>query len=338
MKPLSLIAKVFRTTPLIVASVILGCGTRVGNPKKPEPAQIVKLPTIEVDIPSTGMDGELTESLIVTKQNQDDAAKVESIVPRGRMSVAAFNTLVQKINTNELRLNEVQTIMVEEKMVTALVSIASKAGYHHDAFVCVDNVPFLALSWSEDLSTVDAVRNVDLIPYSDVRALNASQGTSVMQELQWRKHAPAQIALWQTRIPTGIPEPIEKPKRIVDAYKLRIKEGIAEFSGVSAWLYTDDHPADLTADLRITGQIRPDQKHFYLGHIKKANNACPSEFDENDPEWCVGLKRRDLTSPDYAIMSKPEISAAWNLISDLEIAKEDTLKEVSFPQGTQCPR
>jgi hypothetical protein len=336
-------------SPVVAATLILfACGTRVGNPKKPDQDnQLVKLPVIDADIPENDIDPSASSSLNLVAQDASNTSSVATGVPNGRQSVLSFNELVAKMNEGEIKLDQVYSTSAEGKTITVLVKASTQTRYTYKAALCSEKKPFLSISWADDGSALAATRNIDEMPFAEIRARHKNDGTSFMQEIAWDSKLPVQFSLWQSRVPPQEQTFIKRPDRIIDAFKLRIsKEGVADFTGVNDLQYkeTDSgEPVDMNdfiADIRVAGQVRPDKKHFYLAHLEGANLVCPQEFDEDNqskPGWCFGLKRRNVGENDYSILKKTEIDNAWELINDMEIVKEAEMKEVTFGADVTCP-
>lgn len=336
------------TYAVAAACILFACGTRVGNPKKPDQDnQLVKLPALDVDIPENDIDPSASSSLNLVAQDASNTSSLATGVPSGRQSVLSFNELVAKMNEGEIKLDQVYTTTAEGKTVTVLVTASTQAKYTYRAVLCSEKKPFLSLSWAADGSALAATRNIDEMPYEAIRARHKNDGTSLMQEMTWDSKLPVQISLWQSRVPPQEQTFFKRPDRIIDAFKIRIsKEGVADFTGVNDLQYkqTDSgEPVDMNdfiADIRVGGQVRPDKKHFYLAHLEGANLVCPQEFDEDNqskPGWCFGLKRRNVDENDYAILKRTEIDNAWELINDMEIVKEAEMKELTFSADVTCP-
>jgi hypothetical protein len=350
-----------------ILALPLGCGTVVGNPRKPtdgtpKPTAIVyTLPELSFDVGDAGAEADPSALAL-----RDDAALVEDAptaegdrtVLRGwsrRLDkivaqINALSTRVTKIAAQEREANDDDVLTFSGKggdgrLSGRLEPLAGDATYAYRAVLCRDEAPFMELKWSADGKRVSLVRDFSAPSAADVEtfalrsAIEATEDDvlklSIRTEGEWSDDAASTAGYL-----------VEASEATRDA------SGVIELRAVSDFGTAKPDPFDGGAYL--VGRLSPvagpagegsrrKMSQAFVGYDRRFSERCGAGFDEaaadlwhpdgDGPRFCLGrpagAKRFGSVAGFHATLAD---------LQPIGIQPKAALAPVALPAGLSCAR
>lgn len=299
-----------------------GCGTIVGNPKKPkdpnQPAPtglVYALPELDFDVGDVAGDTDTASELMLVQDDpaEGDRSLLHAWGRRFAKVVMDINGLSRRVNkiVEEERAagNDDENLVFKDKgtlhkLSGKVLPLADGGVYAYEAVICYEGKVFNHLKWSEDGGKVELTR--DFAPkiadedesYSVVSKIVATKGDSGAAKLEVLMNGQ-----WDAMAQDG-----EDGKGVAEHGVVnRLASGELQVSSVVDRFA--EKPADgaYEGDAYLVGRLVPGtatdagKKHFdaeFLGYYDVLPRCASTAFDEADPKFCVGrpLGKKRFTS------------------------------------------
>lgn len=325
---------------MLVAALVVACGTRAGNPKKPDgdtPKAVVSIPRFDVDFAATP--AATASGANLTAQGDGLAEDLAEGPRRARFIVDALNTLVDSLNGAEIPVDEVFTKSFPNGELTAKVTkAAAESGYDYIGVFCAGGRVFYETRWNEVGTKIVAVRDFELNPF-----------TAEDPALQAGTEMKAEVALDSSFGTTKIDSRQHgKPRRqsyvypeldmATDLVRVESTEGGYLYrSAVALHASKDQKTADFTPQIHVAGKFASDGTEKMVAHHAGTPVLCPGAFDETNaaaPGWCFGLER-SATQDIPKFLAPTDRDAFWAEIGSIGIVNASDLRAVTFSES--CP-
>lgn len=321
---------------VVMAVLVAACGTRAGNPKKPEgdtpPKAVVTIPRFAIfgdDVAIPALDdsqGQLTKTLAEGPE-------------RARTVIDALNTLVDLLNEARIPLDDVFVKSYDDGELTAKVVRDSESeGYTYKGVFCADGKLFYETSWDDAGTRIRAVRDFERNPFG-VADTSQQAGTAVKTEVE------LDLTGGLTKLSTRQHGLLAKPNLVYPGLDATTDYAYLE-SFADDYLYrgvfsyhdpSDAKTSDFAAQLHASGRLLKGGKDRVLAHSTGFPILCPGAFDESEldaPNWCLGVER-DLAKRAPVLFDAAAREALWSEIKGIGVGRAADLRVVDFAE--QCP-
>ena len=337
---------------LFLALVASGCGTVVGNPKKPKddpPASSIafKLPKINLELPDglVGDDASLQLTADSTTDDGDDGDRsvLKSWAKRfARMThqvdavSARVNNIIEKAGDRA-----VDGVLVFKKRgadhLTSgrLATLPTGGEYAYEAVLCHAGKVFSHLKWSANAERVELTR--DFAANTDPADDNFALVTQIKMD---RSAGIAIDFASQGVFPDTDVTVVDGPLLTEAAHVEQDANGDLKIRTVAD--NSEEAPADgvYDADRYLVGQVVTGSTEF-AGYYKGNVKACKAGFDENasdiwqavspNPRFCIG---RPPGAKKFA--SRAQRLETLNRLKPFGIESKSLLRAVAFEDGLSC--
>jgi hypothetical protein len=364
-----------RSGSIVLALLLLlpfqdGCGTIVGNPKKPpnnegETSEFFKLPLIEFAVPDSATQDDadvaglaLIDAGLSSPQNRSFQAgdlenggqKTLLVAWSKRLdrSLKEINRLSERINKiiDDERSEVVDRVLTfkqkgQGQLGATIQQIANADPYAYEALLCHGATPVSHVKWSKDQKKIAITR--DFGPLVD----GYEDSIQLLTSLVLEKTEVLSIEL-RAFGEAGGDLPDEPGKGFVERGVITKDEASVITVKTVSDFYNQPVPETFSGSSYLTGRMIPDEatggkpfKQEFVGYYEPYA-FCKNGFDENDP---------DLWSPDFSgprfCLGRPvgakrfdSIKEFLSTIKNLEtvgILRSETLAPVAIETSLACP-
>ncbi|NRA45325.1 MAG: hypothetical protein HRU09_10270 [Oligoflexales bacterium] len=345
-------------------TILVGCGTIVGNPKKPvddstQTQNTYAIPEINIEMPEEDVNTD-SASLLLTDQEADGGFSLsQRNIPKRKILLFSWvkrvNSVIREINRISRRVNQIsngqspndsgQIIFANQgeqgRLSGKLETISSDDSMSYQAVLCDNGEVFAHLMWSQD------GRKVELTKDFKSQALNSTLRTD------YKVRAVAEIVgdgvdLVINSQGTWVEELVEESQGTS-----LLEYGNVNFSADKNYAiksvthrYQGELGTQLDGDSFLTGRLVPNaansDKYFseFLAYLKSAESCGTFSQDSNvvwnpesigDDGWCYGSPLGRNNFRNLATLQR-----TYTNLEAIGFASTDKLETVSFTEGLSC--
>lgn len=344
-----------------------GCGTIVGNPKKPKTTPetvspvIFSLPSIDFSVPESAVSDD-TDAAGFNLAGDRNLLLQNGVEGAGQKTVLIswarrLDRTIQQINRLSNRINKIvesdKTVNNDGVLIFAAKGHDGQLGakiqplpagdeYHFEAVLCHNNAVVSHLRWSEGGSKMEVTRNFA------TRVEQEDVADALVSRLIIDKGAAVSIDLMTYGTASGdLPE--GEGKGFVEHAVVQKKEN-AEITVKAVMDIFAEEPSDLQFNgaYYLTGRMTPDQKtggkpfaQQFVAYYQGYRLLCKNGFDEDaadlwqpavsSPRFCLG---RPSGKPKFE--SFPHFVETVSALEDVGIVSKSTLAPVALAPGLGC--
>ncbi|MFK7826674.1 MAG: hypothetical protein AB8G05_21210 [Oligoflexales bacterium] len=356
----------FKHFTLTTFMILLGCGTIVGNPKKPvddttQTNSNFAIPEINIDIPEedvntdsaslflTDSDPYMDSSLFLAPRNLPRRKiLLYSWVRRVNGVIKEINRISQKVNQISATLapNSSQQIVFagqgeQGRLSGKIDPVSTEDAFAYQAVLCDEGEIFAHLKWSADASKIEFTKD-----FSSA-ALNSTLRTDYRVNAMVEQ-GEVGLNLSINSQGTWVEELVEESKgtSLLEFGDINFGvDNIYEIKTVSH-RYQDQLGAEVSGDSFLTGRLVPSKvnsdKYFseFLAYLKSAETCGSFSEDQStiwnfenlgDDGWCYGspLGRNTFRNLDA-------LQRTYTNLETIGFASSQNLEVVSFDAGLTC--
>ncbi len=333
----------------LVLVLCTGCGTVVGNPKKPkdEPKQdaiVFKVPQLELTVPSEAKDDDPALALFADDvPDNSDKAPLTAWAKRVDRVLGRINNFSERVNRIiDRKEDDVQGgVLVfknrgDDNLVSGRVQTLAQGGeFGYEAVLCYDGKLLTHMRWTEAGDKVELTRDFG------VRTAENDDSWTFLSTLKLVKTDKVSIDLdSQGTVQEG--EGGEDGSSLTESSHIEKDDAGFRLRMVADSRKNAELPADgaYDGDRYLVGQVSPSGSEF-VGFYKFMKQACSLGFDEaRDDLW-----HPEAGSPRFCVGRPPgarkfsAVSDFYDTLSRLEaigVQPKAALHAVKFQDGLTC--
>ena len=349
--------------PLTFIVIFFGCGTIVGNPKKPvddtTQTNSYAIPEINISMPEEDVntdggallltDTDLSSGMNLTRRNLNKRkVLLYSWVRRVNGVIKEVNRISRRINQISATLtpNDSQQIVFANQGDDSLLSgkiesITADDTYAYQAVLCAGDDIFAHLKWSEDASKIALTKDFK------AAAFNSSLKTDYKVRAVAEQSADS-LNLQINSQGSWVEELVEESQgtSLLEFGNINLgSDRIYEVKAVSH-RYQDELGNEITGDSYLTGRLVPSlvnsDKYFseFLAYLKNAEACGTFSEDQSviwnpenlgDDGWCYGSPLGRI-----AFRNLETLQRTYTNLEAVGYASTQSLETVSFDEGLTC--
>jgi hypothetical protein len=332
--------------------VFVGCGTLVGNPKRPQDGssattpQVVSLPTINFALPASlvtlGSEEESeTDGLGLIAARNPKFTLLHAFSDRSNRIVQGVNEVIDFLRQESVTTTGSFSGKGSQQRISGHVVESSDPIFPYEAVVCFDDEPFLRLMFDESGERLRATKEFSK------GALGEKLKSEFISEIDFEKSSTGTTSI-VVRTQGKFPQAKSQRLRYDGPYLFetmrytRSRSGAFSISGVNDW--SDDAlPASFEGDGYIVGQVAEDGTGESIGYRKASLLLCRGGFDEDAADlftalpvrgeagWCFGQAIGSATP-----YSSSEKIQAMKRLESVGVTKKSELQQLKGLSEATC--
>lgn len=321
---------------IFLTFIVVGCGTLVGNPKKPgdnKPASIV-IPEIEFELPSAVTAEGEGIGLVNTAANK--LTIVHSWSYRTEKLLQQINKLFKRLNDDGVSGKGAFKSKGPDSGISGAISESSESDFEYQAVICYKDKPFVHARWTTDGSHILVTRDFSTSPFkNEKKSTFASEIELIVKENSTQINIASEGERKKPKFETA------DGSMMSEYITMTHSEDNISISGINDWYSDLPENGDFAGDNYVVAKLDTSGEGSYIGY-RKSILRCGSGFDEDSADLFTGKKTGE---PGFCIgrtigaikdFSAAELNAAIPDFEEIGVIKTEKLKRIELDDDLSC--